>query len=110
MTRSLIVYTNNSEKYIGKLLESILEQIDESQEELIIIDDMSNDNTVPIIVNTIGLNFTDEEHYKFYINTPKKGKKESVKMGKQVAKGDFKFIINKKRRIKLWYNYQMSKN
>lgn len=101
MTRSLIVYTNNSEKYIYKLLVSILEQIDETKEELIIIDDMSEDNTVPIIVDTIGLNFTDEEHYKFYINMEKKGKSESVKMGKQVAKGDFKFIINKKRRIKL---------
>ena len=104
MTRSLIIYTNNSEKYIYKLLTSILEQIDESKEQLIIVDDMSTDNTIPIIVNTIGLNFTDEEHYKLYINTHKKGKCESVKMGKQVATGDFKFIINKKRRIKLWYN------
>lgn len=101
MTRSLIVYTNNSQKYIYKLLTSILEQIDETKEELIIIDDMSEDNTVPIIVDTIGLNFTDEEHYKFFINMEKKGKRESVKMGKQVANGDFKFIINKKRRIKL---------
>lgn len=101
MTRSLIVYTNNSQKYIAKLLQSILKQIDETKEELIIIDDCSTDNTVPLIVNTIGLNFTDEEHYKFYINMEKKGKKESVKMGKQVAKGDFKFIINKRRRIKL---------
>ena len=101
MTRSFILYTNNSEKYISKLLKSILEQIDETQEELIIIDDCSTDNTVPEIVNTIGLNFTDEEHYKFFINMQPKGKRESVKMGKQVANGDFKFIINKKRRIKL---------
>ena len=101
MTRSLILYTNNSQKYIERLLKSILEQIDETKEELIIIDDCSTDNTVPLIVNTIGLNFTDEEHYKFYINMQRKGKCESVKMGKQVAKGDFKFIINKKRRIKL---------
>ena len=98
---SFIVYTNNSEKYIAKVLKSILEQIDETQEELIIIDDLSTDNTVPEIVNTIGLNFTDEEHYKFYINSYKKGKCESIKMGKQIAKGDFKFIINKKRRVKL---------
>ena len=105
MKTSYILYTNNSQKYIQRLLESILEQIDETQEELIIIDDLSTDNTVPLIVNTIGLNFTDEEHYKFYINMKQKGKCESVKMGKQVARGDFKFIINKKRRIKLWYKY-----
>lgn len=101
MKRSFIVYCDNSEKYIEKLLKSILEQIDETQEELIIIDDMSTDNTVPYIVNTIGLNFTDEDHYKFYINDGKKGKKASIEMGKKIAKGDFKFIINKKRRIKL---------
>lgn len=101
MKRSFIVYCNNSEKYISKLLQSILEQIDETQEELIIIDDLSTDNTVPEIVATIGYNFIDEEHYKFYINQTKKGKCESIKMGKQIAKGDFKFIINKKRRIKL---------
>lgn len=101
MTRSFIIYTNNSERYIEKLLKSILEQIDETKEEIIIVDDMSKDNTVPLIVNTIGLNFTDEEHYKFYINTPKKGKRASVEMAKKIAKGDFKFIVNKKRRIKL---------
>ena len=101
MKRSLIVYTNNSEKYIEKVLKSILEQIDETEEELIIIDDLSTDDTVPLIVNTIGLNFTDEEHYKFYINQEKIGKRASIEKFKNIAKGDFKFIINKKRRVKL---------
>ena len=101
MKTSYILYTNNSQKYIERLLKSILEQIDETKEQLIIIDDCSTDDTIPLIVNTIGLNFTDEEHYKLYINMQPKGKCESVKMGKQIAKGDFKFIINKKRRIKL---------
>lgn len=101
MKRSFIIYTNNSGKYIAKLLQSILEQIDETQEELIIVDDLSTDNTVPEIVNTIGLNFTDEEHYKFYINSPKKGKRDSIEMAKKIARGDFKFIINKKRRVKI---------
>ena len=32
MTRSFIVYCNNSQKYIAKLLQSILEQIDENPE------------------------------------------------------------------------------
>lgn len=101
MKRSLIVYTCNSEKYIEKLLKSILEQIDETEEQLIIVDDLSKDNTVPLIVNTIGLNFVDEEHYKFYINNPVKGKKASIEMAKKIATGNFKFIVNKKRRIKL---------
>lgn len=101
MKISYIVYTNNSQRYIQRLLQSILEQIDDTKDELIIIDDLSTDNTVPYIVNTIGLNFTDEEHYKFYINQKPKGKRDSVKMGKQIAKGDFKFIINKKGRVKL---------
>ena len=33
MERSLIVYTNNSEKYIGKVIQSIMEQLDETKEE-----------------------------------------------------------------------------
>ena len=66
-----------------------------------IVDDLSTDETVPYIVNAIGLNFVDEEHYKFFINSCKKGKKASIEMAKKIAKGDFKFIINKKRRIKL---------
>ena len=110
MKRSLIIYTNNSEKYIEKVLQSILEQIDETQEELIIVDDLSTDNTVPIIVNTIGVNFTDEEHYKFYINVEPKGKRKSVEMAKKIAQGDFKFIINKKRRVNIWYSYRTLTN
>lgn len=101
MKRSLIVYTNNSDKYIGKLIESIMEQINDEEEELIIVDDLSTDMTIPEIVNTIGCFFTDEEHYKLYINTTPKGKKDSIEMAKKIAKGDFKFIINKKKRIKL---------
>lgn len=101
MKRSLIVYTSNSEKYIAKLLNSILQQIDETQEQLVIVDDLSKDNTIPLIVNTIGLNFTDEEHYKFYINQQEKGKMKSIEMAKKIATGDFKFIINKKGRVRL---------
>lgn len=101
MKRSLIVYTNNSGKYIGRLIRSIMEQIDETQEELIIVDDLSTDNTIPDVVSEIGYFFTDEEHYKLFINTTPKGKKESIAMAKKIAKGDFKFIINKQKRIKL---------
>lgn len=101
MKRSLIIYTNNSEKYIGRLVESIMQQIDETEEQLIIVDDMSTDNTIPIIVEKIGYWFTDEEHFKLFINTSKKGKQDSINMAKKIATGDFKMIINKKKRIKI---------
>lgn len=101
MKRSFIVYTNNSDRYIARLIKSIMEQIDDTQEELIIVDDLSTDNTIPDIVSTVGLFFTDEEHYKLFINTTPKGKSDSIKMAKKIAKGDFKFIINKQKRIKL---------
>lgn len=101
MERSLIIYTHNSEKYIGKLLNSIMKQIDETKEQLIIVDDMSTDNTIPIIVQTIGYFFTDEEHYKLYINTSLKGKHNSIELAKKIAKGKHKFIIQKKKAIKL---------
>ena len=101
MKRSIILYTNNSEKYIERVLRSILEQIDDTKEQLVIVDDLSTDNTVPIIVSLIGYLFDDEEHYKFYINTTKKGKKDSIEMAKKIAKGDYKFVINKKRKVKL---------
>lgn len=98
---SLIIYTNNSEKYIGRLLDSVMEQMDETKYELIIVDDLSTDKTIPIVVGKIGYFFTDEEHYKLYINTCPKGKKRSIEMAKSIARGDFKFVINKKKRIKL---------
>ena len=101
MKRSFILYTCNSEKYIGKVLESIMEQINEEEEELIVVDDLSADNTIPIIVNKIAYFFTDEDHYKLYINTRPKGKAKSIEMAKKIAKGDFKFVINKQKRINL---------
>ena len=101
MKRSFIIYTHNSSKYIGKLLESIMEQIDDTKEQIVIVDDRSTDDTIPIIVSTIGYFFTDEEHYKLFINTTEKGKKESIEMAKKVATGDFKFIINKRKRMKV---------
>lgn len=101
MKRSIIVYTNNSERYIERLLKSILEQIDDTKEQLVIVDDLSTDNTVPIIVGLIGYFFTDEEHYKLFINTSKKGHKDSVEMAKKIATGDYKFVINKRKKVRL---------
>lgn len=101
MQRSIIIYTHNSEKYIGRLIDSILEQIDVDNEQLIIVDDMSEDKTIPIIVEKIGYWFTEEERFKLFINTSEKGKKDSIEMAKKIATGNFKFIINKKGRVRL---------
>ena len=101
MQRSIIIYTHNSEKYIGRLIDSILEQIDVDNEQLVIVDDMSEDKTIPIIVEKIGYWFTEEERFKLFINTSKKGKKDSIEMAKKIATGNFKFIINKKGRARL---------
>lgn len=101
MQRSIIIYTHNSEKYIGRLIDSILEQIDTDNEQLIIVDDMSEDKTIPIIVEKIGYWFTEEEHFKLFINTAEKGKKDSIEMAKKIAVGNFKFVINKRGRVRL---------
>lgn len=101
MERSIILYTNNSEKYIEKLLRSILEQMNDETDQLVIVDDLSTDETVPIIVGLIGYLFDDEEHYKFYINTTKKGHKDSIEMAKKIATGDYKLVVNKKKKVRL---------
>lgn len=94
MKTSYIVYTNNSEKEIKKYIDKFMELWSNDEDELIIIDDLSGDQTVPIIVGMIGLFFKDEEHFKFYINNPKKGKTDSIKMAKKLANNKRKVIIS----------------
>ncbi len=93
MKTSYIIYTNNSENKIEEYINKFKELWSNDEDELIIIDDLSEDQTVPIIVGMIGLFFKDEEHFKFYINTPKKGKLKSIKMAKKIAKHKQKVII-----------------
>lgn len=93
MKTSYIIYTNNSEKIIQEYLNKFNELWNNDEDELIIIDDLSEDQTVPIIVGTIGLFFKDEEHFKFYINKPKKGKTKSIQMAKKLANNRHKVII-----------------
>lgn len=96
MTISYIIYTNNSEKYIGRVLKKVLDKMNEN-DQLVIVDDRSEDNTIPLVVGYVGYNWEDEEHYKLYINTDIKGKRKSIEMAKKIATGDFKFIVNKKK-------------
>lgn len=93
MKTSYIIYTNNSEKEIEKYINKFRELWSNDEDELIIIDDLSEDQTVPIIVGMIGLFFKDEEHFKFYINKPKKGKTKSIQMAKKLATNWHKVII-----------------
>lgn len=64
--KSFILVTDNSENYIHDVLCSLLPLQD--GEELIIFDNHSKDNTVPIIISTIGIMIKDNDKYKFYIN------------------------------------------
>ena len=93
MRTSYIIYTNNSEKQIENYINKFKELWNNDEDELIIIDDLSEDQTVPIIVGLIGLFFKDEKHFKFYINNPKKGKTKSIKMAKKLATNRHKVVI-----------------
>ena len=95
--RSYLIITNNSEKTVEDLLLKVL-PIDEEKEQLIIFDNLSTDNTVPIIVSTVGLNFIDEENYKFYINKKKEKIKDIVEKAKKIAKGKIIRVNNKFKR------------
>lgn len=93
MKTSYIIYTNNSEDKIIEYIEKFKKLWSDDDDELIVIDDLSEDQTVPIIVGTIGLFFKDEEHFKFYINKPKKGKTKSIQMARKLATNKHKVII-----------------
>ena len=95
--KSYLIITNNSEKTVEDLLLKVL-PIDEEKEQLIIFDNLSTDNTVPIIVSTVGLNFIDEENYKFYINKKKEKIKDIVEKAKKIAKGKIIRVNNKFKR------------
>lgn len=93
MELSIGIYTNNSEKWIGKVLKRLYPYL-LGNTELIIFDDMSTDETVPILVSTIGRDFLEEDKYKFYINTSKKGLEETIKNINKVKTTDKLLIIS----------------
>lgn len=97
MMRSYIIVTDNSESYIHDVLCSLLPL--EENEELIIFDNLSTDETVPNIISTIDpMMWLDEKgRYRFYINT----KREKIEVVKNkafsIAKGNAIFIDKKER-------------
>lgn len=99
MKKSYILYTCNSEKAIKRVLPYLVQNLNDAEEQIIIIDDMSTDQTVPIIVGTINYLFDDEEHYKFYINTKTEGKRKSIKKAKKIASGEEIIVVDMRRKL-----------
>lgn len=105
--KSFIVITDESESYIHDVLCSLLPLQDD--EELIIFDNHSLDNTVPNIINTMGGLWLEKEKYKFYINLKKEKLKEVEKKALSIAKGKA-FIVDKKERFNFEEVYGNVKN
>lgn len=95
--KSFIVITDNSESYIKDVLCSLLPL--EENEELIIFDNHSTDNSVPNIISTMGVLWIDkEQRYKFYINKKKEDYEIIKNKALSIAKGK-PFIIDKKEKF-----------
>lgn len=80
--KSYILITDNSEDSVAKMLNEVIEL--KENEELIIFDNKSTDNTVSIIVSLIGTKFTDNR-YKFYINLTRQSYEELKEKALSIA-------------------------
>ena len=81
---SVCLATYNGEKYIKEQLLSIIKQLDEN-DEIIISDDGSNDNTISIIKNL-------DERIKIVFNTKEKGYTKNFENAITHAKGKYIFL------------------
>lgn len=97
--KSFILITDESESYVKDVLYSLLPL--EEDEELIIFDNHSKDNTVPFIVEKMGILWIDKkERYKFYINKKKESYEEVKKKAMSIVKG-VPIVIDKKEKFKI---------
>lgn len=95
--KSFIVISDNSDKYIHDVLCSLLPL--EEDEELIIFDNLSTDNTVPEVISTMGALWIDKnQRYKFYINKQKEDYDVIKNKALSIAKGT-PIIIDKKEKF-----------
>ena len=99
MKKSYILYTCNSEKAIRRILPYLVDHLDDENEQIVIIDDLSEDDTIPLTVGYVGYNWENEEHYKLYINTKKEGKRKSIKKAMKIASGEEKVVIDMRRKL-----------
>ena len=86
MRFSIVIPNYNSEKWIRNLLSSILEQTYKDYE-VIIIDDMSTDNSVRIIKDYLAMNMKDNSHLFKLVKKRWNGGTRNV--GVEKAKGDY---------------------
>ncbi|OGH18136.1 MAG: hypothetical protein A2868_00955 [Candidatus Levybacteria bacterium RIFCSPHIGHO2_01_FULL_40_15b] len=101
---SIIVLTYNSEKYIEKLLESIVKFNKDSNYEIIVVDNNSEDGTVRLIQNSklpstpLGTSKSQSANWrtKFKIieNKENVGFSRGINMGAREAKGEYLLFIN----------------
>jgi glycosyltransferase involved in cell wall biosynthesis len=81
---SIIMATYNGEKYINTQLDSIINQTYKNIE-IIIVDDLSNDNTVELVKKYI----SKHKNIRLYINQKNLGYIKNFEKGSKKANGDF---------------------
>lgn len=84
---SICIASYNGEKYIKKQLLSILEQIHED-DEVVLIDDASNDNTIKICRSL------KDKRIRIYINDRNMGVNKSFERALAIAKGKYIFLAD----------------
>ncbi len=93
MNKTYLIITDESESYIQDELLKLIPL--KEDEQLIIFDNHSEDNTIPAIVGVMGILWRDEDKYKMFINHRDKLEKvEIINRIKKIASGSL-FLIDK---------------
>lgn len=101
LTTSVVMTTYNGEKYIRDQLDSLFQQT-QKIDEVLIFDDGSTDQTIPIIETYIMSH--ELKDWKIIINTTNKGWKRNFYEGLLAAKGDLIFPCDQD---DIWMNYKI---
>lgn len=87
VTKSVCMATYNGERYIKRQMDSILSQIDDNTE-IVIVDDCSKDKTVEIV------NDYNDSRVKIYMNENNLGVNKSFEKAIKLAHGDYIFMAD----------------